>query len=474
MDEVKNMNWYEVFEGYKDEFMKDLQGLIAIPSIKDMDRVECGAPFGVTCREALDYMLQLAESYGFETMNYDGYAGVVCYGEGTKSVGLLAHLDIVPEGEGWTKDPFTLHEEAGYLFGRGVLDDKGAALAGLYALRMLKDHQIQFPNKILAIFGCDEESGSACMKHYRKVGEIPVTGFTPDANFPVIYGEKGGLHVKLTGLCKSVITHMNAGERSNIVIGKASLSLQQWDDEKQKLFDFYLKSNGLTGRVSTTDETTTLLIEGVFAHAATPYLGVNAALHLLNFVGSAYQDKFAMDTYALLNDWQGKPLGINMEGAYMGFLTMNTGIIKIEDHTADITIDIRYPNDASVDDIMKNIEAAADACAYELDVRMDGNSKPLFVDPQSTLVKTLHAAYTKYTNDTFTPDITIGGGTYAKAFDNFVAFGPEFPIQEDTKGMFVGSCHQRDEGILKENLFKAVAIYTDALEKLAEKSYEDA
>lgn len=474
MHEVKDMNWYEVFEGYKDEFMKDLQGLIAIPSIKNMEQVESGAPFGIQCGEALEYMLQLAESYGFATMNYDGYAGVVSYGEGSESVGLLAHLDIVPEGEGWTKDPYTLSEEAGYLFGRGVLDDKGAALAGLYALRMLKDHNIKLPNKILVIYGCDEESGSACMKHYRKVGEIPIIGFTPDANFPVIYGEKGGLHVKLAGLCDTVIKQMNAGERANIVIGKASLTLKEWDDEKLALFDFYLKSNDLKGSVGYTGENATLMIEGIFAHAATPYLGVNAALHLLNFVGCAYQDSFAANTYALLKDWQGKPLGIDMEGAYMGFLTMNTGIINIEKQHAEIIVDIRYPNDANVDEILKHIKAAANACRYGLDINIEGNNHPLFVDPQSTLVKTLHVAYTQYTNDTFTPNITIGGGTYAKEFDNFVAFGPEFPIQEDSKGVFIGSCHQRDEGILKENLFKAVAIYTSALETLAEKSYANA
>ena len=153
-----------------------------------------GAPFGEGCRKALDYMLELGRKEGFEVKDYDGYAGVISYGEGTESVGVLAHLDIVPLGDGWTKDPYGGEIEQGYLFGRGALDDKGPAMAGFYALKMLKDKGIQLDRKIMLILGCNEETGMECMKYYTQHGEIPTMGFTPDADFPVIYGEKGGLH----------------------------------------------------------------------------------------------------------------------------------------------------------------------------------------------------------------------------------------------------------------------------------------
>ncbi len=463
------MNWLDELNTYKEDFIKDLRGLIAIPSIEDKEHAKENAPFGDGCRKALDYMLDLGRKEGFDVKDYNGYAGVISYGEGDESVGVLAHLDVVPLGDGWTKDPYGGEIVDGFMFGRGTLDDKGPAMAGFYALKMLKDKGIKLDRKIMLILGCNEETGMECMEYYTKHGEIPTMGFTPDADFPVIYGEKGGLHIELKGHTNTCIQCMHAGERVNIVIGKASLKVNEWNDKYSDLFSFYLNSNNLKGSVVCDENSAELMIEGVSAHAAMPYNGVNAALHLLNFVGNAMNDKFAKDTYILLNDWQGKPLGIDIDGAYMGFLTMNTGIVNIENGEASIKIDIRYPNDADVDNIMANFKKAAKNIDYDLDVILEHNTKPLFVDPQSTLVTTLYDVYKTYSKDTFTPNKTIGGGTYAKKFDNFVAFGPEFPKVDVPEGLFVGGCHQRDEGVKIEDLMTSVAIYTAAVEKLGKK-----
>ena len=468
MHEVNRMNWLTELETYKDAFIQDLRGLIAIPSVRDDKTKTANAPFGAGCRKALDYMLELGKREGFQIKDYDGYAGVIAYGEGEESVGVLAHLDIVPIGEGWSRDPFGGDIVNGYMFGRGTLDDKGPAMAGFYALKMLKDKGIKLNRKVMLILGCDEESGMECMNYYTKHGELPTLGFTPDADFPVIYGEKGGLHVELSGTCDTVITSMHAGERSNIVIGQASAQVRDWKEEYLDAFLYYLRAFDLKGSVETLDnESAVLHMEGVFAHAAMPYNGVNAALHLLNFIGCTYGDKFAHDTYTMLKDWQGKPLGIDIDGAYMGFLTMNTGIVNIEHNEASIVIDIRYPNDADPKRIMKGFTDTAKKLDYALDVTLKKNTKPLFVDPDSKLVQTLSSVYRDYTHDTFTPNMTIGGGTYAKKFDNFVAFGPELPNREQPKDMFIGGCHQKDEAIRVEDLLRAVAIYTAAVEQLA-------
>ena len=272
----------------------------------------------------------------------------------------------------------------------------------------------------------------------------------------------------MSGSCDTVIASMHAGERSNIVIGQASAQVKDWKDEYLDAFLFYLRAFGLKGSVETLDKNmATLHMEGVFAHAAMPYNGVNAALHLLNFIGCTYGDKFAHDTYAMLKDWQGKPLGIDMDGAYMGFLTMNTGIVNIENNIASITIDIRYPNDADPECIMQGFHETAKALNYPLDIQMKKNTKPLFVDPKSELVQTLSGVYQDYTKDTFTPNMTIGGGTYAKKFENFVAFGPELPNRKQPEHLFIGGCHQKDEAVLVDDLMRAAAIYTAAVEQLA-------
>lgn len=461
------MNWLQEIEQYKEAYIHDVRGLLQIPSVKDEDSIQEGAPFGKPCKEALDYMLKLGEKEGFVTKNIDGYAGVIEYGEGEESIGVLAHLDVVPIGEGWTKDPFAGEISDGYIFGRGILDDKGPAMAGFYALKMLRDKGVPLHKKVMLILGCDEESGMQCMDYYVQHAEVPTLGFTPDAEFPVIYGEKGGLHIRLHGACETVITAMHAGKRSNIVIGEAYATVIDWKEPMLDKFMFYLSTNNLKGGVEYDGKYAKLHIQGVFAHAAMPYNGVNAALHLLNFIGNAYQDKFALDTYAMLHDWQGKPLGIEKDGAYMGFLTMNTGIVDIEDGQAAITVDIRYPNDTDSETIMKGFIETAKELQYALDIELVKHTKPLFVDPDSQLVTTLSEVYREYTKDEFTPNITIGGGTYAKKFPNFVAFGPEFPNQQKPKDMFIGGCHQKDEAVRLDDMMKATAIYTAALEKLA-------
>ena len=460
------MKWLNKTNQYKEMFINDLKGLIAIPSLRNNDEICEKAPFGKGPRAALDYMLALGEREGFKVTDVDGYAGIIEYGEGEESVGVLGHLDIVPIGEGWTKDPFGGEIIDGYMFGRGTIDDKGPSMAAFYALKMLKDQGIQLNKKIMLIYGCDEESGMECMDYYVKHAPIPQKGFVPDANFPLIYGEKGGLHVVLKGKTNTVIQSMHAGERANIVIGEASATVSTWDASYTNLFQFYLRANQLEGHVEVQGDKATLFIKGAFAHAAWPYNGVNAALHLLNFVGSTYDDKFAKDTYEMLKDWKGKPLGIQMEGAYMGFLTMNTGIVNIENGNAEIVIDIRYPNDAKVENIMQAFHSKVKEISYDLEVILQSNTEPLFVDPKSELITTLENVYREYTNDMFTPIMTMGGGTYAKKLPNFVAYGPEFPKQEKDTDMYIGGPHQKDEAVKLDDLLLSVAIYAAALEEL--------
>ncbi|MCF0261127.1 MAG: Sapep family Mn(2+)-dependent dipeptidase, partial [Erysipelotrichaceae bacterium] len=415
---------------------------------------------------ALDVMLELGKRDGFETENVDGYAGVIRCGDGQESVGILGHLDIVPVGDGWTKDPLKVTVEDGYVFGRGVLDDKGPLLAAYYALKLVREAGIPLKRKVMLIAGCDEESGMECMEYYADHGEIPTLGFTPDADFPVIYGEKGSIHMSLHSHDKTVIRGFSAGSRPNIVIQKADAVVDA-DDPKEELFDFYLRTNGLTGSISKEDDGVHLHMEGVPAHGASPYLGINAGVHLLNFIGEAYGDQLARDYYELLKDWKGTPEGIMTNGVYMGFLTMNPGIIELKDGDLHALIDIRYPNDVTPEFVLKGFETAAAARKSEIQAVMDHAGSPLFVDPESELVVGLMNSYRKYTGDEFTPPITIGGGTYAKKFDNFVAFGPEKIGEEKTTDAFVGGCHQKDEGVKLDDLLEAMAIYADAIVNLA-------
>lgn len=461
------MNWLELCDQNMNQILDDLSGLIEIPSKRNDAEAKEGAPFGEACKEALEYMMELGKREGFDVCNIDGYACVLSYGTQEESIGVLGHLDVVPEGKDWTKEPFRLTLEHDVLYGRGVLDDKGPSIIAFHALKMIKDAGIALNKKVMLIFGCDEETGMECMEYYAKHGEIPSMGFVPDADFPVIYGEKGGLHVELNGNVATKIISIHAGERPNIVIGEASATVTGWKSEYEQLFDFYLKTHGITGHVTANQEEACITIKGVSAHAAMPYHGDNAALHLFNFIGGALQDEFAQQTYALLKDWQGKPLGIQVEGAYMGFLTMSTGVIHIEDGMASILLDIRYPNDTNGETLMGEIEKHLKQMQYPLTATMVKNVNPLFVDPNSELVTTLMEVYRTYSGDEFHPAKTMGGGTYAKKLPNFVAFGPEFPNETIEEGIYIGGPHQRDEGLSMSSLRKAMGIYAEAILRLA-------
>ena len=445
---------------YKDDFLKDLNTLVSYESVRDESTKAENAPFGKNCRDVLDAMLDMAKRDGFEAKDVDGYAGVVEYGKGEETFGVLGHLDIVPLGEGWTKDPLKVTLENGYIF---VMDDKGPALAGYYALKMIRDLNIPLKKRIMLITGCDEESGMECMNYYVDHAEVPQMGFVPDANFPVIYGEKGGLHVGLVSSDETVIKKLHAGSRPNIVIGKADVTVDVMSYQQEDLFKFYCATQGVKGSIKRCEEGVTLHIDGAFAHAAMPYNGINAAVLLLNFIGEAYNDQLSKDLYSLLKDWMGKPVGIEKDGLYMSFLTMNTGIVNIENNKTDILIDIRYPNDTNGDEIMAKFDAACESLTSNIKAENRGDSKPLFVDPDSRLVKDLMSVYQKYTGDTFSCPITIGGGTYARKFKNFVSYGPELPNEVIETDAFVGGCHQRDEGIKLDNLLQAICIYADAI-----------
>ena len=343
---------------YKDDFLKDLNTLVSYESVRDESTKAENAPFGKNCRDVLDAMLDMAKRDGFEAKDIDGYAGVVEYGQGEETFGVLGHLDIVPLGEGWTKDPLKVTLENGYIFGRGVMDDKGPALAGYYALKMIRDLNIPLKKRVMLITGCDEESGMECMNYYVDHAEVPQMGFVPDANFPVIYGEKGGLHVGLVSSDATIIKKLHAGSRPNIVIGKADVTVDVMSYQQEDLFKFYCATQGVKGSIKRSEDGVTLHIDGAFAHAAMPYNGVNAAVLLLNFIGEAYDDQLSKDLYFLLKDWMGKPVGIEKDGLYMSFLTMNTGIVNMENNETDILIDIRYPNDTNADEIMAKFDAA--------------------------------------------------------------------------------------------------------------------
>lgn len=392
---------------------------------------EEGAPFGKGAKQALDYFLKLADEMGFETINYDGYAGEVIFGEG-EEFAVLAHLDVVPAGNGWTREPFggQIDYENRRVWGRGAMDDKGPAVCAIFALKALKDEGFKPKRKIKLIVGCNEESGWGCINYYKAHAHMPDEGFSPDADFPVIYAEKGILHLCLHFTSAGGFNGLKGGERANMVCDYCEVSAPA-DSVK-------LKKYGLTA------ENGKIVSRGKSAHGSTPDEGKNAILPVLEYLGleSAKDALF------------GNCFGLKELHDETGYLTFSPNVISQNGNDLAVICDIRYPSTYKKEDVLQRIDV--NGVKYEI----LSEQAPLFNDKNCFLIKTLCSVYNEVTGKNVKP-VAIGGGTYARALKCGAAFGPEEAGEENT-------IHQANEYITFEKIEKCFEIYKLAVKRLTE------
>ncbi len=445
----------EFLSKHQEDMIKDLSLLVKHNSINSADE----PPFGKANRAVLVEALGIMQDKGLKTNNLDYYCGYGEVGEGEKLIGILCHLDIVPAGDGWKSDPFTLDRRDEVLYGRGVSDDKGAAIAALYALKYLIDSGYHFKNRVRLILGCNEESGSRCIEHYvSKEGSVDL-GFTPDAEFPGIFAEKGIIGGEVKAL-SSRIVDISGGEVSNVVMKKVTVKLTKGSYDEAALNEFF-RDHDIEYNIIKEDDYIILNVFGKAAHASTPDLGINAFNYLMEGLYQAsfddelvtyFHDKIGLDNH-------GKKIGLDKFNDEYSDSTFNIGVVRKDEGKVTFSVDIRFP-------VMADIEEGK---AYLLDKLNLGNNhftitscaKALFFDPDSKLPKALKKAYEDVTGDHETKMMAIGGGTYAKAMDNVIAFGCEF-LGHD------GHIHDVDECLSIEDLLKQVEIYIAAIKNLDE------
>lgn len=441
----------------KDQMIEDIKMLCAIPSTQDNNTVAEFAPFGKANRQALDAMLKIGKRDGFNTEDVDGYAGHIDIGEGDETFGILGHLDVVPVNKvGWDSNPFEVVIKDDKLYGRGVADDKGPLLAGYYAAKIINSLNLPVKMKIRVIFGCNEELGSRCVKYYFSKKPYPKMGFTPDASFPVVYGEKAGCEFVIEGnVEKGGLIYLSAGNRANIVPETCEAVIcgnyKQYIDSYKN----FLSMNNLTGDIEEEGNHTKLVLKGKSAHASTPEEGMNAVVYLCKYLATVVDNKLVDFILEYLDDYNGKKLGIDHVGV-MGPLTLNLGIISYCKENFKLTLDLRCPHDMDFDNMISRFQTV---CANYGFNETHNIGEALYVDPDSKLIQTLHKAYVNVTGDTVNQPQTMGGGTYAKSMPNCVAFGAEF-LREDNL------IHGNNENIKIESLLKATEIYCQAIYNL--------
>ncbi|MCQ6266635.1 dipeptidase PepV [Fictibacillus sp. WQ 8-8] len=465
---MKNVNWKEEIEKRKENLLKDTQGLLQIRSVLDEDKATDKAPFGPGIEMALDYMLELGNAQGMQTKNVDGFAGHIEIGEGQELIGILGHLDVVPDGDGWTVDPFGGEIKDGKIFARGAIDDKGPTMAAFYGMKMIKELGLPLSKRVRLILGTDEESLWRCVDHYFKHEEMPSSGFAPDADFPIIHAEKGMLNIDLKQGAAAdnrqhpnVLESFSSGRRLNMVPDQAEAVISG-SEELEESFQQFLKSRNLTGSSSKNDVGLTLTLIGKSAHGSTPEFGVNAGVLLASFLSGADLDEQGKAYIGFVKDHlgsiSGEELGIKAEDDVSGILTLNPGMFDYSREAGGtIGLNIRYPVKHSGETVLNTLQKLVDVKGFSLEVTK--HTKPHFVDENHELVQTLKKVYEEQTGQPGNP-IAIGGGTYARSLEAGVAFGALFPGREDV-------AHQKDEYMFLDDLFSAAAIYAQAIYELA-------
>ena len=445
------MNFKDVLEKNKKEYLNRLIDLLKINSILDESTSSEEAPFGKGINDCLEHFIEMAKKDGFDTLIDPGYAGHVEYGNDGKLIGILCHLDVVPVGDDWDHDPFDPVVKDGKVIARGAMDDKGPTLAAYLALKMIKDAGIELKNKIRIILGTDEETGWRGIDHYFTKHEMPEIGFAPDADFPLIYGEKGIIHgfINGAGFSDEDVLYVKGGERFNVVIGKAEAATK-----KDHSIDFYkyLTEHNLNGSFKEENGIYYYEILGVAAHAMEPHKGINAGTHLCNFLSNYTNNTlvhFIKDK--LHNEFNLVKLGLNHTHPEMGELTCNVGILDISENGL-CSLDIRYPIGLVYDEFISKLTKEASG----LTLSHFSDKVPHYVDPKDPLVEGLYNIYVKHTNDTVNKPKTIGGGTYSRALKKAVAFGMEMPGDETV-------AHQKNEYLKLDAFYQAILIYLDAI-----------
>lgn len=414
------------------EMIEALQKLVSFQSIAKEEGPEY--PYGKEVHRAKEYVLNLAKSFGMRVTDVPGKYAYIEIGEGPRLIGILSHLDVVPVGDGWTQDPFGGEIVDGKIYGRGTTDDKGPTIAVLYAMKTLKE-KTTLPARIRLILGQTEENGEwRDIEAYTEAEEIPECGFTPDGDFPAIQNELGAMVFQVEmPRAESGFREGEGGTAPNMVPAHARVKTE---------FGSYEAS-------------------GKACHGCAPWLGVNGISALMEKVHRAEPENRFAEMYADLigKTIYGEKLGIAAEDE-SGKLTLNAGLLEVGADKVTLMVDIRYPAKKNPDEIsgflVRQFSSYGASCECVYQVR------PLYTPSGSPVLNALLSAYREVTGDESRP-ISIGGGTYAKAMPNMVAFGPNFPGHENRE-------HMEDEYILVDDFLKLEEIYERALVYLLDSS----
>lgn len=455
-----------MFEKYLPEIIETISKSVQIKTV--LDTAVPGGPFGQGNKDCLEYVLSVAEKLGFRTVNLDGYCGYAEIGEGEEIVGIIGHLDVVPEGEGWKVPAYSGALVDDEIWGRGTIDDKGPIIIALYVVKALMVKGFAFGKRVRVIFGCNEETGSKCMEHYLEVDEPISYGVTPDSNFPVIFAEKSINNIFLSGEGRShgkvKLTYLDGGIVINAVPDLCTFTLET--EGIIGKIQLCKAINAISNRLSKNNikfsceskcGKAVFAVHGKAAHGSVPHHGVNAVSYAIDGMCGVVDDDFVkFYNTAIGTCVHGEKLGCFAEDEY-GKIAVNVGLCHYENGKFEVRVNSRLPFNTNSEKMVEEIKATV---GDSVKVDLKSSSTGFKVDKDSPMIKALMNAYATVTGDYESQPICSAGGTYAREFTNCVAFGPEM------KGYGEMIIHEPNERISLKAIEAIFNIYLKAFEDL--------
>ena len=444
--------------------LDDTVAMLRIPSLES--EAKPNAPYGAENRRALDLALKLSEATGMRTTDLEGHLGYAEFGEGSRMVMSLGHLDVVPTGPGWKHDPFGAEIEDGYVYARGATDDKGPTMASLYAMRAIQACCPDLGVRMRQAFGCNEESGFGCVARYMETEEPPTLGVAPDSGWPCYHAEKGIANLELEWAIPTgefELVEIEGGQRPNIVIDSCSAKVRVTGGVRKELDGKLADAWDRNVTFAWDGDVLGIFAIGKAAHGARPYTGDSAAVRAIRFLYEIAPVAFK-DRYEELLDAThpgGAGLGIAGSDEVARDLTANLGIVGTKDGKVELLVNVRYPVTWTGEKLQSMCRAYLATLTGRFDLKVTRDSPPLYFPLDHPLVKTMIDVYEEESGERKTPG-TMGGGTYARAIPNTVSIGTGWEGD--------GNAHETDERLKIENLFRMSRIYARVLYRLAQEA----
>lgn len=409
------------------------------------------APFGLGVKKVLDTAISDGKTEGFFTKDYKVGVVSIAMKDGTPDLGIWVHGDVVPAGEGWSFEPYNAVEYDGRIVGRGAADNKGQLAAIFILLKIFKKMGIDLKYNPALYIGSNEETGMfdviGCKdipgaEGFINVATPPKLSLVPDGAFPIGYGGKGNMTVKLRAnkpLCGITLT---AG--TSEAPGKATAVFADGNTVETFSPPVHTAHPDPNGNMIT--ELSRTVLE---KHQLPTY-----ETRIFEFL-----EKASADT-------TGSMFGINVETETMTPLTLATYRIENSDSIPEVYVNIRFPIEITTEQICERIDKVASLYGFAIS-NVNIIHKPYLINPDTPLVKKLNSIANEITGSDKGP-YTVGGGTYAHELPNAYVFGSSSNFRPESWDKGRGGAHGIDEVVSLDRLQRAMRIYARALLALNE------